>query len=67
LHRRRKRSTVKDGASLAVTTTDNYGDFRFDKLHENSGRYTIQIFSRGRSKVVDVDLGTSISLGEIRL
>jgi hypothetical protein len=58
---------VKNGASLAVTTTDNYGDFKFDKLEENSGRYTIQIFSRGRSKVVDVELGASISLGEIRL
>jgi Fe-S-cluster-containing dehydrogenase component len=58
---------VKNGASVAVTTTDNYGDFKFDKLEENSGRYSIQIFSRGRSKVVDVELGTSISLGEIRL
>jgi Fe-S-cluster-containing dehydrogenase component len=58
---------VKNGASVAVTTTDNYGDFKFDKLEENSGRYSIQIFSRGRSKVVDVDLGTSLSLGEIRL
>jgi len=58
---------VKNGASVAVTTTDNYGDFKFDKLEENSGRYSIQIFSRGRSKVVDAELGTSISLGEIRL
>jgi Fe-S-cluster-containing dehydrogenase component len=58
---------VKNGASVAVTTTDNYGDFKFDKLDENSGRYSLQIFSRGRSKVVDVELGTSISLGEIRL
>jgi Fe-S-cluster-containing dehydrogenase component len=58
---------VKNGASVAITTTDNYGDFKFDKLEENSGRYSIQIFSRGRSKVVDVELGASISLGEIRL
>ena len=41
---------VKDGASIAVTTSDNYGDFKFDRLDENSGRYTVQIFSRGRSK-----------------
>jgi hypothetical protein len=58
---------VKNGASVAVTTTDNYGDFKFDKLEENSGRYSIQIFSRGRSKVVDAELGASINLGEIRL
>jgi len=58
---------VKDGVSLAVTTTDNYGDFKFDKLDENSGRYSVQIFSGGRSKVVEVDLATSINLGEIRI
>ena len=58
---------VRNGASVAVTTTDNYGDFKFDQLEENSGRYSIQIFSRGRSKVVAVELGSSISLGEIRL
>jgi hypothetical protein len=58
---------VKDGSSVAVTTTDNFGDFKFDRLDENSGGYSIQIFSAGRSKVLDVTLGTSISLGEIRL
>src|SRR5580692_3640007 len=25
---------VKDGVSVAITTTDNYGDFKFDKLDE---------------------------------
>jgi Fe-S-cluster-containing dehydrogenase component len=58
---------IKDGVCIAVTTTDNYGDFKFDKLGENSGRYSVQIFASGRSKTVQVDLGVSISLGEIRL
>jgi len=58
---------VKDGASLAVTTTDNFGDFKFDRLDENSGTYSVQIFSAGRSKVLQVDLGTSVNLGEIRI
>ena len=58
---------VKDGVSVAVTTTDNYGDFKFDKLDENSGRYTVQIFAGGRSKSVEANLGASINLGEIRL
>jgi hypothetical protein len=58
---------VKDGVSVAVTTTDNYGDFKFDRLDENSGRYTLQIFSRGRSKSIEANLGASINLGEIRL
>jgi hypothetical protein len=50
-----------------VTTTDNYGDFKFDKLDENSGRYTLQIYTGGRSKVLQATLGASINLGEIRL
>jgi len=58
---------LKDGASIAVTTTDNYGDFKFDRLEENSGHYTVQIFASGRSKTVEADLGASINLGEIRL
>jgi hypothetical protein len=58
---------LKDGTSVAVTTTDNYGDFKFDKLDENSGRYTVQIFSSGRSKTIEATLGASINLGEIRL
>jgi hypothetical protein len=58
---------VKDGASVAVTTTDNYGDFKFDRLDENSGSYTIQIYAGGRSKVIEASLGASINLGEIRL
>ena len=58
---------VKDGASVALTTTDNYGDFKFDKLDENSGRYAVQIFASGRTKTVEADLGVSVNLGEIRL
>ncbi|MGH6670611.1 MAG: 4Fe-4S dicluster domain-containing protein [Xanthobacteraceae bacterium] len=58
---------LKDGASVAVTTTDNYGDFKFDKLGENSGRYTVQIFANGRTKTAEANLGASVSLGEIRL
>ncbi len=58
---------LKDGASVGITATDNYGDFKFDRLDENSGHYTVQIFASGRSKVVETNLGTSINLGEIRL
>jgi hypothetical protein len=58
---------VKDSVSIAVTTTDNYGDFKFDKLDENSGRYTVQIFASGRSKSIEATLGASINLGDIRL
>ena len=58
---------IKDGQTVARTTTDNYGDFKFDKLDENSGRYTIEVIGLGRTKMLDATLGASVFLGEIRL
>jgi Fe-S-cluster-containing dehydrogenase component len=58
---------AKNGVSIAVTTSDNFGNFKFDKLDENSGRYTLHIFAGGRSKSVEANLGESINLGEISL
>src|SRR2546423_1850727 len=59
---------VRDGKTLAETASDNYGDFKFDRLPENSGRYKIEIAVAGKPpKSVDIELGTSINLGEIRL
>jgi hypothetical protein len=52
---------------IAETTSDNYGDFKFDKLDEGSGSYTLEISADGRSKTVEAVLGESINLGEIRL
>ncbi len=58
----------KDGSKLAETTTDNYGDFKFDKLAEESGTYTIDITANGyNAKSVEADLGASIYLGEVRI
>jgi Fe-S-cluster-containing dehydrogenase component len=59
---------TRDGRTLGETTSDNYGDFKFDKLDENSGRYLIEISAPGRGKKsVEANLGVSINLGEIRL
>jgi Fe-S-cluster-containing dehydrogenase component len=58
---------LRGGAPVAETTTDNYGDFKFDRLDENSGRYSVEIAALGRKKTVDAELGVSINLGEIRL
>ena len=59
---------IRDGAVVAETASDNYGDFKFDKLDENSGAYTVEIEAPGRAKKsVAAVLGASISLGEIRL
>ena len=58
----------KDGRTVAQTTSDNYGDFKFDKLDEDSGRYVVEISANGRGKKsIEAKLGTSINLGEIRL
>ena len=58
---------IKDGQTIARATTDNYGDFKFDRLDDNSGRYTIEVSGLGRTKMLDVTLGVSVFLGEIRL
>jgi Fe-S-cluster-containing dehydrogenase component len=59
---------LKEGVVAAETVTDNYGDFKFDRLEENSGDYTIEIAAAGRpKKTVGAKLGASINLGEIRL
>jgi Fe-S-cluster-containing dehydrogenase component len=58
----------KNGRSIAETVSDNYGDFKFDRLDEGSGVYLLEISAEGRSKkTVEARLGASINLGEIRL
>ncbi|MBI3433578.1 MAG: carboxypeptidase regulatory-like domain-containing protein [Proteobacteria bacterium] len=58
----------RDGAAIAETTSDNFGDFKFDRLSENSGRYRVEIEAAGRrARTLDVELGSSTYLGEIRI
>jgi hypothetical protein len=58
---------LKSGICVAESTTDNYGDFKFDRLDENSGAYLVEITTAaGVKKSIDVDLGASINIGEIR-
>jgi Fe-S-cluster-containing dehydrogenase component len=59
---------LKSGAVTSEVATDNYGDFKFDRLNENSGDYLVEISATDRAKkTITVKLGTSINLGEIRL
>jgi Fe-S-cluster-containing dehydrogenase component len=58
---------MKDGRPIAETTSDEYGDFKFDKLDEGSGKYAVEISAQGRTRTVDAQLGASVYLGEIRL
>jgi Fe-S-cluster-containing dehydrogenase component len=58
---------LKNGLLVEETKSDNYGDFKFDKLGENSGAYVVEIEAGGKRKSVEARLGASINLGEIRL
>ena len=58
---------LKNGAAVAEMASDNYGDFKFDKLDEGSGKYTVEISAKGRTRTVEAELGASVNLGEIRL
>lgn len=48
--------------------TDNYGDFKFDDLEENSGKYTLEIvYPDYEKKTFEVDLKTSLNVGTVFL
>jgi Fe-S-cluster-containing dehydrogenase component len=56
------------GATIAETTTDNYGEFKFDGLNEYSGPYLVEVVGPGGSKrELEVNLALSVNLGDIRL
>ena len=59
---------MKDGKKIAEARSDNYGDFKIDRLEESSGLYQLQIIYPGREAVSrEVDLKTSVYLGTILL
>jgi Fe-S-cluster-containing dehydrogenase component len=59
---------LRNGRPVAEMQSDNYGDFKFDRLDENSGAYVVEIEAAGRTKkTVETNLGASVNLGEIRL
>ena len=58
---------IQDGRPVAETLSDNYGDFKFDRLPAGSGSYVVEVSLGSRSKTVTAELGDSIYLGEIRL
>jgi Fe-S-cluster-containing dehydrogenase component len=59
---------LKNASVIADTTSDSFGDFKFDNLEENSGTYTLEIDYKGfEKKKVEVALKDSVSVGDIIL
>ena len=59
---------VKNNGVIAELETDNFGDFKFDGLEENSGSYAVVIStSEGRTQKVETTLGASVHVGEVRI
>jgi len=57
---------IKDSKRISETAADNFGDFKFDCLEENSGKYSVEIrFRDYATKVLDVNLISSINIGTI--
>jgi len=54
--------------TIDKATTNNYGDFKFDNLEENSGNYSLEIAYPGYKKqTLNIELKTSMNLGTIFL
>ena len=48
---------LKNGTAIGEAKTDNYGDFKFDRLTEKSGEYVVEI---------DGAAGQEVGLGQAR-
>lgn len=56
----------KDGAVIAETETNFFGDYKFDKLDD--GKYTISIDADGKTKDLDIEIaGKSLNLDYIEM
>ncbi len=58
---------LKGGLLVAEAATDNYGDFKFDRLDEGSGTYALEVSAHGRTRKLEATLGVSVNVGEIRI
>jgi Fe-S-cluster-containing dehydrogenase component len=59
---------LKNSQRIKEVLTDNYGDFKFDNLEENSGHYTLEIaYKEYPKKTIEVELATSKNIGTVLL
>ena len=45
---------IKEGNILSEQQTDDFGDYKFDDLFENSGNYAIEVVFAGKSTRKDI-------------
>ena len=57
----------KDDNIIAEVKTDDFGDFKIDKLDPNSGKYKIDIKYKASKKSLEINLKESVFLGDIYL
>lgn len=63
-----KVALMKDSKIIDKTETDNFGDFKFDKLEKDSGKYKLEIgYMDYEKKALEVVLKNSINIGTIVL
>ena len=56
------------GKAIAKAETNNYGDFKFDNLDENSGSYSLEVTYPGYKKQkMSVEVKASVNVGTILL
>jgi len=57
-----------DKKKIDEAVTDNYGDFKFDGLEENSGKYYLEIAGDGyQSQTLEMELAESLNVGVVNL
>jgi Fe-S-cluster-containing dehydrogenase component len=58
----------RKGEKAGETSTDIFGDFKFDRLEEKSGTYRLEVIFDGfEKKTMDVDLNRSLNVGTLTL
>ena len=58
---------IRDSNIIAEVKTDDFGDFKIDKLDPNSGKYKIDIKYKASKKSLEINLKESVFLGDIYL
>ena len=57
---------IRDGETVDTQTTDEFGDFKFDRLPADGAEYEIEVSANGSKKRVTVKIEKAQSVGEIR-